>query len=778
MPPAQLQPQNRFNLPVWALWGLVGAGCVAYLLLFFSQPSVLGITDAQGIPVPRFVDFMQILLPEQLLQSMAGNGRFHLGVIDRLPILAGIVAWMGVAAWIGWPLATFSRRSRQVTSQGSQALTCESLTQLERISLATLVGLSLLSTMTLLIGLVGGLGSRWALLFSLGLAAMVSGFASGAIPQLATIVTGHATWHLWSKGTGEGIAGAQLGPTRDLGAEPQTLVAVWLMRLVPVGTSLLALLMLYGCLMPPWEFDVVEYHLQAPKEAFQSGVIQFNQHNIYANMPLGSEMHTLAAMTMVGGADGWWWGGLIGKGITGSFSLLAAALLGGFVARRLGTWSGWTAAGLLLSTPGNAHVSMAGLIDMVIATYLLSATILVADSWPRLRKGTVHFRELFVISLLAGSAAACKYTGVVFVTLPIFMALMIGLMLSRNRYVWGRWVLAGSLGILLSCAPWYAKNYAWTGNPVFPLATSLFGASGLSESQIERWQLAHRVPGVENQAAYTWGAAWDSIAQVLWKSSFLPPTLMMLFGCGAVVATFSLRRSTSTPCPNEKQLWKWEPAWILLTVWIVAVWWLATHRIDRFWLPVLPLICAVASAGATWIGWRLSVSLATAAVLLGMLYGGLIMVSGAIGDNRFFVSLHDLRVDAGDTEFSGRLPPAVGWANEVFTKNDQRLLLIGEARAYDFRMPIVYATCFDRNMGEEWLRDQTPMQQHEHLKQAGISHVLINWNELQRYRSPGNYGFSDWPQRDDVSGLVESGVLVPYACPVDGIGVFEVAEEL
>ncbi len=81
--------------------------------------------------------------------------------------------------------------------------------------------------------------------------------------------------------------------------------------------------------MPPYEFDVVEYHLQSAKEFYQQGHIGFNDHNIYINMPLGLEMHSLAAMSLINGKDGWWLGGLIGKSVIGWHSLLAAMLVGG-----------------------------------------------------------------------------------------------------------------------------------------------------------------------------------------------------------------------------------------------------------------------------------------------------------------------------------------------------------------------------------------------------------------------------------------------------------------
>lgn len=746
-------PQNRFEPPKWVVWTLVCIGLATYWWLYFSQTSVLGLTDAQGQALNRFADLMQILLPEQQLDSMLGSGRLQVNVLDRIPLVLAISVWLGVACAVGWPWV-------------EQVGWPQPLTFLERFCLATLSGLSLLSTLTLLVGLCGGLSNRWPLLL-----AIVSCVGCAAALTLR---------NRKRRQTLEPLLLRSL-PERLPAVVPDSVLSMWLMRLIPVGTCLLGGLLLLGCLMPPWEFDVVEYHLQAPKEFFQQGAIRFNDHNIYANMPLAAEMHALASMTLYGGDDGWWWGGLIGKGITGTISILAAGLLGGFVSRYCGRWIGWGAAACLLSSPGNAHVAMAGLIDMVLAAYLLAAVVVASELRSAWKGEQVSFSGLFLTCLLAGSAAACKYTGLIFVTLPMLLY-SLWVIFYFPRFNWRSLscvAVAISAGMIVSWIPWYAKNIVWTGNPVYPLASRLFGAGGLSAAQIEQWQTAHRVPGVNSHGPYSLVALAGSVQQVLVQSSFLQPSLMALFLIGAVVIFRGWSSRADSRRPQLANAPAWGTAWLGMTLWIGAVWWLATHRIERFWLPALPLLCAVSSLGVSWLGRRLSSSLAAGVLLLGMFYGGFMMVSGALGDNRFFVSLNALRSDAGSDDQPGRLTQATGWANEHLADNAGRLLLIGEAKAYDFRMPIVYSTCFNRSPAEDWLQDRSPAQQRANLKKAGVTHVMVNWSELARYRSPGNYGFSVWPQRDDLRELVENDILRSVTTPFDSesVGIWEVVTE-
>ena len=48
----------------------------------------------------------------------------------------------------------------------------------------------------------------------------------------------------------------------------------------------------------------------------------------------------------------------------------------------------------------------------------------------------------------------------------------------------------------------------------------------------------------------------------------------------------------------------------------------------------------------------------------------------------------------------------------------------------------------------------------------GVAYVAVDWNEIARYRSPGNYGFTDYIQPKLFEELVSTGVLdPPLVCP-------------
>jgi hypothetical protein len=99
-----------------------------------------------------------------------------------------------------------------------------------------------------------------------------------------------------------------------------------------------------------------------------------------------------------------------------------------------------------------------------------------------------------------------------------------------------------------------------------------------------------------------------------------------------------------------------------------------------------------------------------------------------------------------------------------------KLLLVGDAEVFDYDVPVLYNTCFDDTPFDMLFfefRDQdvgfnmrSPDEMRRRLREADISHIIVNWSELARFRSPGNYGFtSDLVQPEVFDRLVQLGIL-------------------
>jgi hypothetical protein len=296
-------------------------------------------------------------------------------------------------------------------------------------------------------------------------------------------------------------------------------------------------------------------------------------------------------------------------------------------------------------------------------------------------------------------------------------------------------VFVAALAIV--CGGWFVKNAVVSGNPTYPLLYSVFDGKSWTAEKDRQWNRVHRPHDFSLRAL-----AKDA-ARVTMTSEWLGPIVVPL----AVLAV-GRRRDRRLAFA----LWG-------LFLWVIACWWLLTHRIDRFWIPTLPLLALLAGLGATWRSDRIWRGVVIA--LLVFAAGGGFLVSSSIGggDNRYFVGLDRLRNDPD------RLDP---WHRD-FNEHARGgcVLLVGDAQPFDLEPRALYSTCFDDSPFERIVRDQTADAIRAGFAAEGITHVYVRWDEIERYRRPGNYGFTDFVQPAVFDRLVAEGVLEPLP-PIEG----------
>jgi hypothetical protein len=358
---------------------------------------------------------------------------------------------------------------------------------------------------------------------------------------------------------------------------------------------------------------------------------------------------------------------------------------------------------------------------------------------------------------LAGSAAACKYPALLFVVFPLVLWCAV----AARPAAWK------SIGIFLlaaGCAagPWYAKNAALTGNPFYPL---VFGGVTRTPERMEQWNRAHRVPPDDQGRRYTSAQAGAAAALIGWRSRWLSPLVLPL----ACLAMFEPRHRRPTILLAT------------LTAWVVMIWWLTTHRVDRFLVPVLPWAVWLAGIGFVWSTWRPWRMVATTILLCGVMFNLFYVLSSGQYDSRLLVSLADLRRDE-PTEPGGpsRVAAAHRYLNDRAAEVGQ-VLLVGDAQPFDLEVPVHYSTCFDQCLFERWMRGRSLAQRRDILRENNISHIYFDWSEIARYRSPGNYGFTDWVTRELVwSELVQDQRLlrrIPLPLEPERGELFEVVDD-
>lgn len=545
---------------------------------------------------------------------------------------------------------------------------------------------------------------------------------------------------------------------------PDTITPELLFR---VGCCLLVapfvLSMFLGSMLPSIDYDVLEYHFGGPKEYYQQGHIGFLPHNVYTSFPFLTEMLILLGMTLK--AD-WYLGAQAGKLVLMSFALFTALGVFATARRWFGSNAGWLAATIFLTTPWIYRISIIAYTEGGLSFYLMASllslilTIQVLKNWPAPADEPLVQEEprsslwgyACLTGLLSGSAMACKYPGVLSVVIPLGITLLgfSWFLLKQNKQIQVsvtlKLAVVFSIGTLLAIGPWLLKNLVETGNPVYPLLYSVFGGVDLNEQLNIKWKGGHGMKPL----GPTYLSA--NLIDVTMKSDWLSPLLFSL----APLAFLN---------QQHRRLVNW--LWIYLGF-LFFSWWVLTHRIDRFWVPMIPVVSVLAGIGATWSSKRLWKTGLSIALLFACLFNLCVATSGLGGNNAYLDDLNYARKFT--TSITG---PEILQLNQMQLKPKQVVLSVGDAELFNAEFPVIYNTVFDDDIFQQWTskpEPDTPDKQltmrpaqeiKQKLKEEHIAYVYVNWAEILRYRLPGSYGYTDYVTPARFEQLVKEGVLEP-----------------
>jgi hypothetical protein len=542
------------------------------------------------------------------------------------------------------------------------------------------------------------------------------------------------------------------------------------------------LAMLLGAMLPSTDFDVKEYHLEGPKEYFLQGQVTFLPHNVYTSFPFLTEMLSLLGMVL---KDDWYMGALVGKAVLMSFAPLTALALFAAGRRSFNASVGWLCVLLYLSTPWVYRISIIAYAEGGLTFYLFATllavmwTVTASEAPPGTRRSMV-----LLCGLLAGSAVACKYPGVLSVAIPLggFLLLAVwreatagtdsteavsaGVGLRRVAVTAGLF----TLGTLITFGPWMAKNIAETGNPVYPLLYNVFGGADWDAASHRKWQEGHppTIVLLGDRPGDLLSNLGTRFVDVVARSDWQSP---LLFGAAPLALLWWGRRMTVA-------------AVAAYIGWLFLTWWALTHQIDRFWVPMLPVVALLAGGGvAALLGRTGESSIApggtsrrlvsgTIAALASLIVGACVLFNLAYvttvlcGYNKYLVDLNAARGHA--------MHPAIVLLHERLPP-DSKVLFVGEAQVFDADFDYVYNTVFDESLFERWTSAavpgvppaEQPLRPAEEIRatfaEHGITHVFVNWSEILRYRT--TYGYTEFVSPQRFGDLVQAGVLEPV--PLD-----------
>jgi hypothetical protein len=401
--------------------------------------------------------------------------------------------------------------------------------------------------------------------------------------------------------------------------------------------------------------DALHYHFTAPLLTLESG---FHPNFFLSHSFFCGQSHLLILMGLALGSS------QFAMGLIFLGGLLAAAACACLMRRWADEGWAWAAALVFLLTPVTFwQISSAGAPDVWMAFFATVGVLVISRA-----KEMPSAASAILAGVLAGAVAGTKYTG-------CFIAASMAI-----AYFWEvRSVVAGFLFALGSLAAgiWpYARNLAWTGDPLFPFLTSL-----LSPSRVNAYALAsYRADTGAGPHSNPW-----EIAKFVLFAQIDPQHLGFWQFLGPIVLAFTpflllaMRRSA---------VWR-----VTLTVWLlsaIGIGW--SSEMTRFLLPLLPIAVAATLAGVAQLrisGWRIARYLSVASLGCFLTFGmaGLLYYNrSALAEATGFVSREEyLRMRAPEYE-------QVRFVNNALAgkrKNGKALVFI--RHLFYLRVPFVHA---------------------------------------------------------------------------------------
>lgn len=663
-------------------------------------------------------------------------------------LVAALLTWLAPSIWTVIPLEGVLAAGVILAATGWGAWPAVWLggprrPALQQVCLAVAIGLGVLAAATLVLG-AAGLLSRWV---AWGL--LIAGWVLGAIR------------------------------IRDPNRRPAPEAPP---RMTPAGyrwSSLLLLTLaaplaigLFGASLPPgilwggenYGYDVLEYHLQAPREYYDAGTIHFLPHNVYASFPQQMEVLYLLLMHV---ADGTTRGALPAQFLHLFCGVLAVVALGAWLP------AGWPRRIATVAAGTVPFVAYLGCLAYVEAGMLLF-TAVAAGLTLELLRGAGSWRIALGAGICAGLAGSCKYTALVFVGVALGVALLITLRGGLGHRL--RLVTLIGLGTLIGVSPWLTRNAAFTGNPVYPFAYSVFGGAAWSPEQAAQWDHGHRLP--EDQRSL--GGRTINVVNNLLLEPGYGTTLFLLAGIG-VVATLqrhAQRRDTRAAVANNRPGHasgiaddevppRAEPdrrAAMLLLTWAVLIvlsWMFLTHMPGRFAVPIVVPLVLLAGFGAYGVHGRMP-TLVCVIAAAGALIGG-----GMLGREVW-------RHDQHWRGFGWPLAELVGYPSvleaayhvnrAVPPEPGVRVWLVGEARVFYMQRPVHYTVVFGRDPWLTYAETAPPADAVDWLRTQNATHLLFSWGEIDRLRT---YGFPEFVTPTWAGRLADAGLRRIWPSPAE-----------
>ncbi|MEM1063332.1 MAG: hypothetical protein AAGJ97_13485, partial [Planctomycetota bacterium] len=194
--------------------------------------------------------------------------------------------------------------------------------------------------------------------------------------------------------------------------------------------AVFVMLALAGANLPSSDFDVREYHLGGPSEFLERGRVGFLTHNVYTSFPFLTEMLSFEAMKE--GVTDLFTPAKEDRPATAKVVLCLFGLATAVCCHKIGTAIAGRAVGSLaaltyITAPWTHRLSTIAYVEGALNffTAVTALCVVTSASSPMSTSPRRRFGMSLITGLTAGSAAACKYPGLIQVTIPAAVAIAV-----------------------------------------------------------------------------------------------------------------------------------------------------------------------------------------------------------------------------------------------------------------------------------------------------------------------------------------------------------------
>jgi hypothetical protein len=498
--------------------------------------------------------------------------------------------------------------------------------------------------------------------------------------------------------------------------------------------------------------DSLVYVLSLPEAYLRHGRLVDLPGNLIARYP--GFVQTLYLWGLAWGDDRWC------KLLNLGFGLLWAGAAGTWVSRRWNLRAGLWAAVFLFTSPFIGAYVMSCTYDALSGFFLFLAFAAWTDAWDGRPDGP---RRLLVgaSGFLLGAAGACKYTAAF--ALPFFALDFLWKCRAKGRFFWREALLFG-LGGLLPLLPWWGRNLAYAGNPIFPYAADWLGRLAPEEKELLR-RLGPEQRGLELFRDRLPALLRESLHGVRGgRFAFVGPVLLM-----ALPLTVLVRRKDFR-------------ALVLPLAAFAAVSYVgfaASSSYLRYFMPALGLFFAWAGLAASAyadslprggravrliLGAVVLTQLASVAAAFHVFYQGTPLLAGGLSEKDYLRRPHTWAYKN----------PSQGAYDHLASvgRPGDKVYILGETRTYRCPLPYYGNWLYDRPLFVRYHREGLPPEAWlARLRAEGFTHILLNpgeftWAVVDDYRTP------EWTAR-------LNAFLAPAVPPVyrdEWTAVFEIPE--